>query len=75
MTIGSPYPRFFYYYYYFFREFQPMAYITDDVFYHQTKTLIDFWYRRRINSKFLIKPSETLPIKLTETPNLLSPLY
>ena len=33
--------------------------------YHQTKTSIGFWYRQGLNSKSLIQPSETLPVKLT----------
>ena len=33
--------------------------------YHQTKTLISFWCKRKLNSKSLIQPSETLPIELT----------
>ena len=37
------------------------------VFYHQTKTLIDFWYRRGSNPRSLIQPSETLQVELTET--------
>ena len=35
--------------------------------YYQTKTLIGFWYKRRLNTRSLIQPSEILPIKLTET--------
>ena len=35
--------------------------------YHQTKTPISFWYRRELNSRSLIQPSETLPIELTGT--------
>ena len=35
--------------------------------YHQTKTPISFWYRRELNSRSLIQPSETLPVELTET--------
>ena len=35
--------------------------------YHQTKTLISFWCRQRLNPKSLIQPSETLPIELTWT--------
>ena len=29
--------------------------------YHQTKTPINFWCRRGLNTRFLIQPSETLP--------------
>ena len=35
--------------------------------YYQTKTLIGFWYRRKLNTRSLIQPSEILPIKQTET--------
>ena len=35
--------------------------------YHQTKTPISFWYRRGLNSRSLIQPSETLPVELTGT--------
>ena len=35
--------------------------------YHQTKTPISFWYRRRLNPRSLIQPSETLPVELTGT--------
>ena len=33
--------------------------------YHQTKIPISFWCTRGLNSKSLIQPSETLPVKLT----------
>ena len=32
--------------------------------YHQTKTLINFWCRRRLNPKSLIQPSKTLLVEL-----------
>ena len=35
--------------------------------YHQTKTLISFWYRRGLNPRSLIQPSEILPVELTRT--------
>ena len=35
--------------------------------YHQIKTLINFWYKRRSNYKSLIQPLETLLVKLTGT--------
>ena len=34
-------------------------------FYHQTKTPISFWYRRRLNLKSIIQLSDILPIELT----------
>ena len=35
--------------------------------YHQTMTPISFWYRRGLNLKSLIQPSETLPVELNGT--------
>ena len=35
--------------------------------YHQTKILISFWCKWRLNPKFLIQPSEILPVELIET--------
>ena len=53
---------------FFYRKFQPMAFAPDNiVFYHQTKTLISFWYRRRLNPRFLIQPLEILPVELIRT--------
>ena len=43
--------------------------------YHQTKTPISFWWKWKLNPKFLIQPSETLPIELTETCRLLNDLH
>ena len=34
---------------------------------HWTKTPINFWWRRRLNSKSLIQPSEILSVELTGT--------
>ena len=28
---------------------------------------IDFWYKRGLNPRFFIQPSETLPVELTRT--------
>ena len=36
----------------------------DCTLYHQTKTPIDFWCRRGLNSRSLIQLSETLPVEL-----------
>ena len=47
-----------------------MTFAFDDSFYHQTKTLIGFWCRRGLNPRFVIQPSETLPVELTETHKL-----
>ena len=46
--------------FFFFREFQPMVFA-----YHQSKTPISFWYRRRLNPRSLIQLSETLSVELT----------
>ena len=52
----------------FFREsfnlWRPLLMIAH---YHQIKTPISFWCRRRLNFRSLIQPSETLPVELTET--------
>ena len=39
----------------------------NNALYHQIKTLIDFWCRRKLNPRSLIQLSEILPIELTET--------
>ena len=46
-----------------------MASAPDDMiaFYHQTKTPISFWYKRGLNHRSLIQPSETLLVELTGT--------
>ena len=51
-----------------------MTFAYNDNFYHQTKTIIDFWCRRGLNLRFLIQPSENLLVKLTSTHNFLSSL-
>ena len=35
--------------------------------YHQIETSISFWCERELNSKSLIQPLESLPVKLIET--------
>ena len=47
-----------------FNLWRPLLMVT---LYHQIKTPISFWCRRRLNPKFLIQPSETLPVELIET--------
>ena len=47
-----------------FNLWRPLSMI---VFYHQTKTSISFWYRRKLNPKFLIQSSKTLLVELTES--------
>ena len=49
----------------FLKRFQSMTSALDDALYHQTKTPIGFLYRRRLNPRFLIQPSETLSRKMT----------
>ena len=43
--------------------------------YRLNKTSIGFWYRRRLNTRSLIQPSEILSIELTETHIYKSLLY
>ena len=52
---------------FFFKRVSTYNICFDDAFYYQIKTPIDFWYRRELNSKSLIQPSETLLIELTKT--------
>ena len=55
-------------FFFFFIEFQFMASSSDScTYFYQTKTLIDFWYKRSLNPKYLIQLSKTLLIKLSET--------
>ena len=51
----------------FFREFQSMMSTSNDNSSYQTKTLIGFGSRQRLNPISLIQLSETLLIKLTRT--------
>ena len=44
-----------------------MAFAPNDSSLSSTKTPISFWCKRELNSKFLIQPSDTLIVKLTET--------
>ena len=37
------------------------------ILFYKIETLIGFWYRRGLNPRSLIQPSETLPIELTGT--------
>ena len=42
-----------------------MVFIFDDyTFYHQIKTPIDFWYKRKLNQKFFIQLLKILQIEL-----------
>ena len=48
-----------------------MTFTSDDcALYHQTKTLINFRSKRKLNSKYLIQPINTLPVELTGTHEL-----
>ena len=63
----------FFIFYFFLREsFNLWRSLLMIAFYRQTKTPISFWYRRRLNPRSLIQPSETLPVELTEIHNSLS---
>ena len=37
------------------------------ILYYQTKIPISFWCKQELNPEYLIQPSETLPVELTET--------
>ena len=37
-----------------------MTSASENTFYHQTKTSINFWYRQKLNFRFLIQPYKTL---------------
>ena len=52
---------------FFWREYHLMVSVFGDNSYHQTKTPIGFWCRRRLNPRSLIQPSEILPIELIGT--------
>ena len=53
--------------YLFWESFNLWRLLLMIVFYYQTKTLISFWCRQGMNSRFLIQPSKTLPVELTGT--------
>ena len=55
-------------FFFFFREsFNLWRLLLMITIYHQTKTSISFWYRRGLNPKSLIQPSETLAVELVGT--------
>ena len=73
---------YFFFSFFFEKEFQLMAFTSDDnlwrlllmiALYHQTKTPISFWCRQGLNHISLIQPLETLLVELTGTHN--SKLY
>ena len=51
----------------FFRQFQPMAFASNDSSLYQTKTPINFWCMRGLNLRSFIQPSEILHVELTRT--------
>ena len=54
---------FFFFFYQSFNLWDPFLIIA--FFYHQTKTLIGFWCRRRFNHRSFIQSLETLSVELT----------
>ena len=58
----------FYMHFFFFGEsFNLWCPLLMIALYHQTKTPISFWCRQGLNPRSLIKPLETLSVKLTRT--------
>ena len=51
----------------FFESFNIFCSLLMITLYNQTKTPINFWCRRELNSRSLIQSSETLPVELTGT--------
>ena len=60
-----------YFYTFFLESFNLWRPLLMIALYHQTKTPISFWCRQGLNPKFLIQPSEILPVELTKTHNYL----
>ena len=54
-------------FFFFFKSFKLWHPLLMIVLHYQTKTSIDFWYRRGLNLISLIQPLKILPIKLTGT--------
>ena len=44
-----------------------MAFAPDNSFLLSDQDINQFWYRRGLNPRFLIQPSETLPVEVTGT--------
>ena len=56
---------------FFFREFQFIAFASDDsIFIVRPKIPIGFWCKRGLNFKSLIQPSETFLVELIATHNI-----
>ena len=53
--------------FFFWESFNLWRLLLMITFYHQTKISISFWCKRGLNPRFLIQPSETLPVELTGT--------
>ena len=56
-----------FFFFFFLKSFNLWRPLLMIVLYHQNKTPISFWCRRRLNPRSLIQPSETLPVELTGT--------
>ena len=54
-----------FFFFFFWESFNLWCPFLRSALYHQTKTPISFWCRWGLNPRFLIQPSETLPVKLT----------
>ena len=63
---------FFIYLFIFIKNFNLWRSLLMIFFYYQTKTLINFWGRWGLNSRFLIQSLETLLVELTRTHELLT---
>ena len=57
-------------FFFFEREFQPMTFAPNNSSLLSDQDINQFWCRRRLNPRFLIQPSETLPVELTGTHKL-----
>ena len=55
------------FFFFFWESFDLWHLLLMITLYHQTKASISFWYKRGLNPKFLIQPSETLLVELTGT--------
>ena len=58
-------------FFFFWESFNLWSPLSMIALYHQVKTPISFWCRRRLNPRSLIQPSETLPVELTGTHKML----
>ena len=67
-SVGSSNFSFFFFFIESFNLWRSLLIIA---LYHQTKTPINFWYKRKLNPRSLIQSSETLPVELTGTHHLI----